>query len=200
MIVVFDIGNVLLRWNPRNLLRKVFDDEAQMERFLATACAPDWILHTDIAPDFTRAVETRAQAFPEFAEALRLFDSRWMETIAGPIEENVALLRRLRAAGRPVHALSNFAAQKFALARQRFRFLDDFDACVVSGYEGVAKPDAHIYEILFARAGVAVGELLFVDDSLANVRAAEALGMAAIHYRDGVDLESELRARGALRE
>jgi HAD superfamily hydrolase (TIGR01509 family) len=200
LIVVFDIGNVLLRWNPRSLFRKVFDDEARMERFLATACAPDWILHTDIAPDFTRAVETRAQAFPEFAEALRLFDARWIETIDGPIEENVALLRRLRAAGRPVHALSNFSAQKFALARQRFCFLDDFDACVVSGYEGVAKPDSRIYEILFARAGVAAGRLVFVDDSLANVRAAEALGMAAIHFRDDVNLEAELRARGALRE
>ncbi len=198
LIVVFDIGNVLLRWNPRNLFRKVFDDEARMERFLATACAVDWITHTDVVPEFSRAVEARAKVFPEFAEQLRLFDTRWIETLDGPIEENVALLRRLRAAGRPVHALSNFAAQKFALARERFGFLHDFDACVVSGHEGVAKPDPRIYEILFARSGTAAGGLLFVDDSLANVRAAEALGMAAIHFREGVDLEAELRARGAL--
>lgn len=198
MIVVFDIGNVLLRWSPRYLFRKVFDDEARMERFLATACGMEWIVHTDVVADFSRAVDERAKAFPEFAEALRLFDARWIETLDGPIEENVALLRRLRAAGRPVHALSNFAAEKFALARERFDFLNVFDACVVSGHVGVAKPDRRIYEILFERAGVAPDELLFVDDSLPNVRAAEALGMPSIHFCEGVDLEAELRARGAL--
>jgi HAD superfamily hydrolase (TIGR01509 family) len=200
MIVVFDIGNVLLRWSPRNLFRKVFDDEARMERFLATALGMDWIVHTDVVADFSRAVEERAKAFPEFAEPLRLFDARWIETLDGPIDENVALLRRLRAAGRPVHALSNFATEKFALARERFDFLHDFDACVISGQVGVAKPNPRIYEILFERAGVAPAELLFVDDSLPNVHAAEALGMPAIHFRKGVDLEAELRARGALQD
>ena len=94
MIVVFDIGNVLLRWNPRNLYRKAFDDEARMERFLATALAMDFVAHTDTAPDFAAAVEARAEAFPEFAGELRLFHERWIETLDGPIDENVALLRR----------------------------------------------------------------------------------------------------------
>ena len=198
MIVVFDIGNVLLRWNPRNLYRSVFNDEARMERFLATALGMEWVSHTDIVADFSQAVEERVKAFPEFANELRLFDKRWIETLGGPIEENVALLRRLRAAGRPVHALSNFAHEKFALARERHDFLGEFDECVISGHVGVVKPDGRIYEILFKRVGRSPGELLFIDDSLANVRASEAAGMAAIHYREGVDLEGELRARGAL--
>ena len=198
LIVVFDIGNVLLRWDRRNLFRETFDDEARMERFLATACSMDWIMHTDVVADFSQAVAKRAKAFPEFAEELRLFDTRWIETLGGPIEENVALMRRLKAAGRPVHALSNFAAEKFALARERHPFLEEFDACVVSGHEGVAKPDPRIFEILFARVGRLPGELLFIDDSIANVRASEAAGMAAIHYRPAVDLEGELVARGAL--
>jgi hypothetical protein len=119
LIVVFDIGNVLLRWDRRDLFRKTFDDEARMERFLATACSMDWIVHTDVVADFSRAVAERAKAkaFPEFAEELRLFDAQWIETLGGPIEQNVALMRRLKAADRPVHALSNFAAEKFALAR-----------------------------------------------------------------------------------
>ncbi len=117
MIVVFDIGNVLLRWDRRNLFSKAFDDEARLEHFLATACGMDFVAHTDVAADFSQAVAERAKAFPEFAEELRLFDSRWIETLGDPIEENVALMRRLRAHGRPVHALSNFAAEKFALAR-----------------------------------------------------------------------------------
>ena len=196
MIVVFDIGNVLLRWDPRNLYRKVFDDEARMERFLATALGIDFIVQTDVDPDFAGAVEARARAFPEFAKEVRLYDTRWIETLAGPIEENVALLRRLRAAGRPVHALSNFSTVKFAHAETLHAFLKDFDTRVVSGHVGVAKPSARIYEILFERAGRRPHELLFIDDSLPNVRAAEALGMAAIHYRPGVDLERALRERG----
>ena len=198
MIVVFDIGNVLLRWNPRNLYRKTFDDEARMERFLATALAMDFVAHTDTAPDFAAAVEARGKAFPEFAAELRLFHERWVETLGGPIDENVALLRRLKAAGRPVHALSNFATDKFALARERHDFLNAFDVAVISGHVGAVKPEARIYEILFERTGAEPEDLLFIDDSPANVRAAEALGMAAIHFRPGVDLERELEARGAL--
>jgi HAD superfamily hydrolase (TIGR01509 family) len=198
LIVVFDIGNVLIRWNPRNLFRKTFRDEARMERFLAAALSMDFIALTDVAADFSQAVAERARAFPEFARELHLFDERWIETIGGPIEENVALLRRLKSYGRPVYALSNFATVKFALARRMYDFLNEFDACVVSGHVGVVKPDRRIYEILFRRTGRAAGELLFVDDSITNVRASEAAGMAAIHYRPGVDLESELRSRGAL--
>jgi 2-haloacid dehalogenase len=198
MIVVFDIGNVLLRWNPRNLFAGIIADEARRERFLATACSMEFIVQTDVAEDFSAAVAARAEAFPEFAAELRQFDERWMETLDGPIEANVALLRRLRESGRPVHALSNFARQKFALARQRYDFLDAFDTRIISGEVGAAKPQRRIYEILFERAGRRPEELLFVDDSQANVSAAEALGMAAIHYREGIDLVAELRARGAL--
>jgi 2-haloacid dehalogenase len=198
LIVVFDIGNVLVRWNPRNLFRKAFGDEQRMERFLATALAMEFVAHTDIAADFGQAVGERAKAFPEFADELRLFDERWIETLGEPIEENVALLRRLKAVGRPVHALSNFAHEKFALAQERYDFLNEFDTCVVSGHVGVVKPDPRIFDILFGRVGRPANELLFVDDSIANVRASEAAGMAAIHYRPDVDLESELRFRGAL--
>ncbi|MGH6797080.1 MAG: HAD family hydrolase [Roseiarcus sp.] len=198
MIVVFDIGNVLLRWNPRNLYRKVFDDEERMERFLATALGMDFVSHTDIAADFAAAVEARASAFPEFAKEIGMFRERWIETLGGPIEENVALLRRLRASGKPVYALSNFARETFALAERAYDFLSEFDHRVISGHVGVVKPDPRIYQILFKRVGRRPSELLFIDDSAANVRASEALGMPAIHFRPGVDLKSELAARGAL--
>jgi 2-haloacid dehalogenase len=198
LIVVFDIGNVLVRWDRRNLYRKTFADEARMERFLATALDMDFVSHTDTTPDFSRAVEARAREFPEFADELRLFHERWIETLGEPIDENVALLHRLKAAGRPVHALSNFAADKFALARERHDFLDAFDVAVISGHVGAVKPDRRIYEILFERAGAEPEDLLFIDDSPANVRASEAAGMPAIHFRPGVDLERELERRGAL--
>ena len=198
MLVVFDIGNVLLRWDPRNLYRKVFDDEERMERFLATALAMDFVSHTDVAEDFAGALEARAKDFPEFAKELRMFHKRWIETLGGPIEENVALLRRLRAAGKRVYALSNFAHETFALAERNHDFLGEFDDRVISGHVGVVKPEPRIYQILFERVGRPASELLFIDDSAANVHAAEALGMPAVHFRAGVDLESELVARGAL--
>ena len=198
MIVVFDIGNVLLRWNPRNLYRNVFDDDERMERFLATALAMDFVSHTDIAEDFAGALEARAKSFPEFAEELRMFRPRWIETLGGPIEENVALLRRLRTSGKPVYALSNFARETFALAERHHDFLSEFDERVISGHVGVVKPDQRIYEILFERVGRRPNELLFIDDSAANVRAAEALGMPTIHFTPGVDLENELVTRGVL--
>ena len=122
LIVVFDIGNVLLRWDPRYLYRKVFDDEERMERFLATALAMDFVSHTDVAEDFAAAVAARAKDFPEFAGELQMFHERWIETLGEPIEENVALLRRLRASGKPVYALSNFAHETFALAERKSRF------------------------------------------------------------------------------
>ncbi len=199
MIVVFDIGNVLVRWDRRYLYRKVFDDEKRMERFLSTALGMDFVSHTDVTEDFAAAVAARAKSFPEFAKEIRMFRERWIETLGEPIEENVALLRRLRAAGKPVYALSNFAHETFALAERKHDFLSEFDDRVISGHVGVIKPEPRIYEILFERVGRRPSELLFVDNSIANVHAGEALGMSAIHFLPGVDLESELVARGALR-
>jgi len=198
LFVVFDIGNVLVRWNPRNLFRKTMKDEARMERFLATALAMDFVSLTDIVVDFSKAVAERARAFPEFAHELHLFDERWVETIGGPIEENVALMRRLKAAGRPVYALSNFATVKFAIARRMYDFLNEFDEAVISGHVGAVKPDPRIFEILFERVGRRPEELVFVDDQIKNIEAARALGMASIHFQSGVDLERELSQRGAL--
>lgn len=198
MIVVFDIGNVLVRWDRRYLYRKVFDDEERMERFLATALGMDFVSHTDVAKDFAAAVAIRARSFPEFDTEIHMFHERWIETLGEPIEENVALLHRLRASGKPVYALSNFAHETFALAERKHDFLSEFDDRVISGHVGFVKPDPGIYEVLFQRAGRRPSELLFIDDSLPNVRASEALGMPAIHYRPGVDLESEFIARGAL--
>ncbi len=196
MIAVFDIGNVLLRWNPRFLFRDAFADDARMERFLATACSPDWIAEADRRSDFSAAVDERTVAWPEFARELRLFDTHWIRTIGSAIEENVALLERLRAMGRPVHAVTNFAAAKFEVARAVYPFMDLFDVAIVSGREGMAKPDRRMFDLLYERTGRSPKELVFVDDSLANVLSARATGMAAIHFTPGVDVEAELRKHG----
>ena len=196
MEVVFDIGNVLLRWDPRNLYRKLFDDPEAMERFLHEALRMKFIVATDIVASFADAVEARVAQFPHYATELRAFDTRWVETLGGPIEENVALLRRLKARGQRVNALSNFAHEKFALAADAYPFLREFDIAVISGHEGVAKPDRRIFEILVERVGRPASGLLFVDDSVRNVEAARAFGIETVHFTPGVDLIKELAARG----
>jgi 2-haloacid dehalogenase len=194
--VVFDIGNVLLRWDPRNLYRKLFDDSQEMERFLGEALAMSFIVETDVVASFADAVEARVAQYPRYAAELRAFDTRWLETLGGVIDENVKLLQGLKARGRRVHALSNFAHEKFALAADAFPFLREFDVAIISGREAVAKPDRRIFEILVERVSLPASELLFVDDSPRNVEAARAFGLETIHYTPEVDLARELAARG----
>ena len=199
MVVVFDIGNVLLRWNPRNLFRRVFADEDAMEAFLAKACATDWIVETDRARSFQPALDTRIAAYPQYARELRLFDELWIETLGGPIHENVELLERLRLQGERLYSITNFCDEKFEIARGLHPSLDSFDGIIVSGREGLAKPDPRIFELFLTRFGFSPDEVMFIDDSARNVSAACAAGMQAIHFVDGVDLTAELHARGLLR-
>jgi HAD superfamily hydrolase (TIGR01509 family) len=198
MVVAFDIGNVLLRWNPRNLFRKVFADESEMEAFLATACSMDWILETDRARSVQPALEARVAAYPRYARELRLFDERWIEMLGGPIDENVAILERLRNQGDAVYAITNFCDEKFEITRRRYPFLDGFDGIVVSGREGLVKPDPRIFKLFLTRFGLRAEDVLFIDDSERNVVAARGVGMEALHFIDGVDVGAELRARGLL--
>ena len=197
MEVVFDIGNVLVRWDPRNLYRKLFDDPQEMEWFLGEALVMSFIVETDVVQSFAAAIEARAAQYPRYSAELRAFDTRWMETLGGPIEENVKLLRGLKARGSRVHALSNFAHEKFALAADAYPFLREFDVAIISGHEGVAKPNPRIFEILVERVGRPASGLLFVDDSVRNVEAARAFGIETVHFTPGVDLVRELAARGA---
>ena len=199
MVVVFDIGNVLLRWNPRNLFRKVFADEAAMEAFLATAGAMEFVGESDKAPNFQPALDARIAAYPQYERELRMFDDRWAEMLGGPIEENVALMQRLRRQGEKVYSITNFCGDKFDLSCALYPFLRDFDGIVVSGREGIIKPDPRIFALFLSRFALRPEEALFIDDAQKNVAAASAAGMATIHFVEGVDLARELEARGLLK-
>ena len=190
MDVVFDIGNVLLRWDPRFLYRKVFADQARMEDFLATACSSSWILSLDGLADYEEAIVQRAADFPDYADELQLFDTRWLETLGGAIEDNVRIVERLKAQGRPVYALTNYAKCKFDLTRPVYPILDLFDEVVVSGREGVTKPDPRIYRNPVRALGPQAGTA-----SLHRRRAAQYRGCE--EARDGGDpLCAGRRCRG----
>jgi len=194
--VVFDIGNVLIRWDPRFLYRKLIADEARMERFLAEVCTPAWNLEQDRGRDWPEAVAELVARHPGDADLIRAFDERWAEMVPGPIEGSVAILEELAAARVPLHAITNFSAAKWAETLPRFPFLALFGEVVVSAHERVLKPDAAIYRLLLDRRGIDPRTAVFVDDSAANVAGAEAVGMTAIRFTDPDDLRLRLRDLG----
>jgi 2-haloacid dehalogenase len=196
--VVFDLGGVLIDWDPRYLYRKLLADEAAVEEFLATVCTPEWNAEQDRGRPFAEAVAELVERHPAHAAAIAAYHERWTEMLGGEVPGTVAVLAELRAAGVPLYALSNWSAETFRLTRGRFPFLEWFDGLVVSGEERVTKPDRRIFELLLERFGLAPAATVFVDDSPANVAAARDLGIDAVHFRDAGGLRRDLAARGLL--
>ena len=197
--LVFDLGGVLIDWNPRHLYRKLFDgDEVAMERFLTDICSQDWNLRQDAGRPFAEGVDDLVAEYPEHETLIRAWHERWPETMRGAIEETVELLAELKTEGYPLFALSNWSAETFHYAREQFDFIDWFDAMVISGEVKVAKPDPRIFDALLERAGRRAEQCLFVDDSETNVAAARRLGFDAVLFESAASLRSELARRGIL--
>ena len=195
--VVSDLGNVLIRWDPRPALAAGVGD-AEAARLLA---AEDfdfaaWNAAQDAGRSFADGVAEVARSHPHWAEHVAAYGPNFAASITGEVEDTVRVLRDLHGAGVPLVALTNWAAETFPHARERFSFLELFDDIVVSGEERVAKPDPAIFEILARRVGRPLTECVFVDDSPANVEAAAAAGMDAIRFTDTGHLRGDLRARG----
>lgn len=189
-VAVFDIGNVLIRWDPRNLYRKMMDAPT-MERFLDVVCTGAWNLEQDRGRPWAEAEDEAIARHPSEAANIRAFRVRWNEMLNGAIEENVAVLRDIQAAGYPVYAITNFAADTFEEAQALFPFLRTFDGLICSGREGLIKPDVAIFDLFVQRFGLAPQHCVFIDDSAANIAGAQKVGLRTIHYGLGLD------ARGA---
>ncbi|MFC7397675.1 HAD family hydrolase [Chelatococcus sp. GCM10030263] len=196
-VVVFDIGNVLIEWDPRHLYRKIFsDDEARMEHFLATICDAAWNLEQDHGRSWAEAVAERAALHPEWREEIAAYDARWMEMVPGAIAGSIALLERLRQAGVPTYAITNFSTEKFVVARERFPFLGGFEDVVVSGEVGLVKPDPAIFALFLARNGLEAADCLFVDDIAINIETARAMGFITHPFTTPEAFAAVLRANG----
>ena len=155
--VVFDLGGVLIDWNPRYLYRTLFDDEVAMEEFLATVTTQEWNRAQDAGRPWAEAVEELASRHPEQRALIEAYWRRWPETLGDAIEPTVALLDELRSTGVRLYALSNWSGETFPLARPRYPFLEWFDGIVISGDERLAKPDPRIFDVLLERYGLAAG-------------------------------------------
>jgi 2-haloacid dehalogenase len=196
--VVFDVGGVLLDWDPRHLYRKLFDDEQEMERFLAELCTVEWHAQHDRGVPAEQSCAELAAEHPEYAELIHAWSQRTEEMIAGTIDGSIEILRELKDAGIRCYALTNMEAETYPLRAARYEFMSWFDGTVVSAHEGVIKPEREIFERLLTRYGLEPARTLMIDDSRRNVEAAAGLGMQTVHYTSPAQLRGELERFGLL--
>jgi 2-haloacid dehalogenase len=201
--LVFDFGGVLMDWNPHYLYRQFFDaDSAKVDRFLKEIGFDEWNRQFDRGYPFSEGVNQLIKRFPAYRELIQAYDERWEETLAGPIEPTVDILRELKARADQgefvLYGLSNWSAEKFAAIRHKYQFFDWFRMIVVSGEEKLIKPDPRIFQVLLQKSGRLADECLFVDDSAANIKAANSLGFATIYFQAPEQLRMELCQRGLL--
>lgn len=188
--VVFDLGGVLVDWNPRHLLVGHMGlPPDTVEVFLTEVCSPTWHAAIDAGRHFDDATRELLTRYPEYSDWIRAYADDWEHMFAGAIEPTAALLPQLKAAGHRVHALTNYPGQKIRFLYERFGFMRQFDTIVVSGLLRVAKPDPEIYRRLLRTIGA--DTCVFIDDRLENVAAAQRAGIEAIHFdvaTDGAEL------------
>jgi 2-haloacid dehalogenase len=197
--VVFDLGGVLIDWNPRYLYRQLFSgDDAAMETFLADITTQDWNLQQDAGRPWAEAVESLSKQHPEQAELIAAYRDRWAETLGEAVQPTVQVLDDLRRSGVRLFALSNWSAETFPVARPRYPFLEWFEGIVISGEVGITKPDLRLYRHLLDRYGLDPTTTVFIDDNEANILAAEELGMIAIRFEDGPSVRRALAGLGLL--
>lgn len=197
--IIFDLGGVLIDWNPRYLYRKIFPTEEEVSWFLENVCTPEWNEQQDAGRSFQEATVELLSQFPQHETAIRAWFSRWDETIGGPIQETVDLLAALRSLQKHrLYALTNWSAETFPWAKRNFGFLHWFEGIVVSGEEKTLKPRPEFYQILLNRYQVDPVQALFIDDNLRNVEAASALGMDSIHFKSPAQLRDDFQRRGIL--
>jgi len=194
--VVFDIGGVLLEWDPRHVYRDVFDDEAEMERFLTEVCSREWHEDNDRGVRYAESCAALAARFPEYASEIFLWGERTEDMIVGTIDGTVEVLRELQAAGVPCYGLTNMEAETYPVRLERYDFLRSLEGTVVSSHEGVVKPDPEIFRRLFERFELVPETTVFIDDAERNVEAARALGMHAVRFTGPAQLRAQLVALG----
>lgn len=198
-VAIFDLGGVLLHWDPRLLYRKLFHgDEAAVDHFLANVCTTEWNERQDAGRSFADATMELLPRHADKRELIEAWGKRFDEMVPGAIEGTVAVLAELKQRDVPIYAITNWSAETFPPMRERFAFLDWFGDIVVSGSEGVMKPDPRIFRILLQRQRIAPESAVFIDDVAANAAAAGALGIHGIHFRSPDQLRGELVASGLL--
>ncbi len=192
--VIFDLGGVLIDWNPRYVFTEEYFGSAEKQHFFfENICTADWNENQDAGYPIKKATEELVVQFPDWEKAIRDYYGRWTEMLGGPIDETVNIFRQLKQnPSLKIYALTNWSAELFPIALQKYDFLHWFDGRVVSGEELTRKPFPEIYLRLLSRYNVNTAEALFIDDNLRNVKAAEALGIPSVHFQSPEQLKEIL--------
>ncbi|TXK21136.1 HAD family phosphatase [Pontibacter qinzhouensis] len=197
--IIFDLGAVLIDWNPHYLYRTIFQEEAPMLHFLENVCTSDWNEEQDGGRSLQEATELLVARYPEHEEYIRAFYGRWEEMLGGAIDGTVKIFEELKSQNKfKFYALTNWSSETFPIAQERFEFLTWFDGIVVSGDEKDRKPFPSFYQTLLNRYQVKPEEAIFIDDNLRNIHAAEKIGLDSIHFQSPEQLREELEKRGIL--
>lgn len=194
--IIFDLGGVLVDWNPEYVYRKVFNnDEEKVQWFLNTVCTPEWNTAQDAGRTIAEAVQLKVAEFPQYEEWIRLYYNEWNHMFSGAIDENVALFRSLKASGNyKIYALTNWSAETWPKALELFPFYNDFNGVVVSGQEKTRKPFPEIYDIILNRYNINPIKTIFIDDNIENIVAANEFGLNGILYKNHLQLINELQS------
>ncbi|MBO6754891.1 MAG: HAD family phosphatase [Roseibium sp.] len=195
--IIFDVGNVLIHWDPEHLYRTLIPDDQKRRRFLTEVCSMAWNLEQDLGRPWRDAVAILSAQHPAETDLIRAYDERWHEMVPGAIQGSVTILAELKRTGVPLYAITNFSTEKYAEAQTRFPFLaHSFIDTVVSGAVGLIKPDPAIFQLLLDRNGLDPRQCVFIDDSLKNITAARALGLTGHHFTGPDALAEDLRGLG----
>jgi 2-haloacid dehalogenase len=189
--IIFDFGDVLVDWNPEYLFKDVFRDRSELDYFLENICTPDWNEKQDAGRPLSEAIRILQKKHPKYRDEIHLYYDKWTTMLGGPIEQNVALLKPLKANYR-LFGLTNWSAETFPIAFDLYSFFREFEGIVISGEEKLKKPDERIYLRLLERYGLAAAECLFIDDNLQNIQAATVLGFHVVHLKNDTCLKQEL--------
>ena len=194
---IFDLGGVLIDWDPRHVYRKLFPTEAEVEKFLSTVCTLEWDAHQDAGRPLNDGIAELVARFPDETFLIEAWRDRYVE-MALPIAGSIELLRELRERGVPLYALSNWGADEFEAIRDLFPFLDWFSGILISGRVGLVKPDPKFFGLLVQEHRLNPAEVAFIDDQPPNVEAAQQLGFQSILFSSPTDLREELARVGLL--
>lgn len=187
--IIFDLGGVLIDWNPEYVFREVFDNEEEMHYFFAEICTHDWNIQQDAGRSLAAATEERVALFPAYEPHIRAYYGRWKEMLGGPIHETVEILETLhRQNDHQLLALTNWSHETFPTALELYPFLQLFEGILVSGVEKLIKPDPRIYQLIINRYNVNPERALFIDDNVKNVDGAKNVGLEAIHFQSSAQL------------
>jgi 2-haloacid dehalogenase len=195
--IIFDLGGVLIDWNPRYVYRKIFKTEEEVEWFLENVATSDWNENQDAGYPLHKATEELIAKHPDWEPEIKAYYGRWLEMLGDAIHETVDIFHQLKKSGKyRIYALTNWSAETFPHARGRFEFFNWFDGVVVSGEEKMKKPSSVFYQLLLDRYDLQPSSTIFIDDNLRNVKAAEKLGITGIHFHNPLQLKEELNRHG----